>query len=182
MPLPQIIVIGDTVKFTLAATADYSAPTWTRKVALRQRLGAAVIDVTGVANAGSWDFTITATQSATLVAGEVQAQDWVEKAAERFTLAIGTLQAQPNVMAGGANFDGRTQVQKDLDAVQAAIRAKIAGGDVQEYTIGSRSLKKMMMADLIALENKLRLDVARERRGAAAAQGLGNGRNVFVRF
>lgn len=68
------------------------------------------------------------------------------------------------------------------EAVQAAIRAIVSGGVVQEYKIGTRSLKKYEMADLIALEGKLKAEVKREQAAQLAANGLGNPHNLFVRF
>jgi hypothetical protein len=53
---------------------------------------------------------------------------------------------------------------------------------VQEYKIGTRSLKKYEMADLIALEGKLKAEVKREQAAQLAANGLGNPHNLFVRF
>jgi hypothetical protein len=53
---------------------------------------------------------------------------------------------------------------------------------VAEYTIGSRRLKKMEMADLLALESKLKVEVKREQAAAMVANGLGNPHNLFVRF
>jgi hypothetical protein len=58
----------------------------------------------------------------------------------------------------------------------------MAGGAVQEYRIGTRSLKRYELADLLALESKLKADVARENKAAMIANGLGNPHNLFVRF
>ena len=81
-----------------------------------------------------------------------------------------------------AALDGRTQAQKDLDAVQAAIRTIINGGVVRQYTIGNRSLSKYDLSDLLALETKLKADVNREQKAQLIANGLGNPFNLFVRF
>jgi hypothetical protein len=53
---------------------------------------------------------------------------------------------------------------------------------VQEYTIGSRRLKKMEMADLLTLESSLKTEVKREQKASMIANGLGNPHNLFVRF
>jgi hypothetical protein len=81
-----------------------------------------------------------------------------------------------------AAVDGRSQAQQDLDAVQAAIRALVSGGAVQQYSIGSRSLTKMRIEDLMTLESKLKADVKREQMAELMANGLGNPHNLFVRF
>jgi hypothetical protein len=106
----------------------------------------------------------------------------VSAGSERFTISTGSMEVQANVAVTTGAFDGRTQFEKDLDAIRAEMRARIEGGSVQEYSIGNRSLKKMPMADLIALETKLKSDVARETRRKRIAQGLDSGRAVYVRF
>ena len=66
--------------------------------------------------------------------------------------------------------------------MQAAIRALIAGGAVQEYKIGNRNLKRYDLPDLIQLEGRLKAEVKREDQAELIANGLGNPRNMFVRF
>jgi hypothetical protein len=53
---------------------------------------------------------------------------------------------------------------------------------VAEYTIGNRRLKKLEMADLLALESNLKASVKREQAAQLQANGLGNPHNLFVRF
>ena len=80
------------------------------------------------------------------------------------------------------NYDGRTQLQKDLDTIQAAIRNIINGGLVQEYKIGTRSAKKYELSELLALESRYKAELTREKQGEMMANGLGNPRQTFVRF
>ena len=183
MNIPAIFFAGDTVKWSEPALPNYTSADWTRTVSLRHGTDADVLNIVGVAaTGGGWDFTITATQSATLGTGTVFVQDAVSKDGERFTVANGTVMVRANMAATTGAFDGRSQAQIDLDALRAEMRARITGGSVAEYTIGNRSLKKMPMTDLIALETKLKADVAREKRADRLAAGLNSGRNVFVRF
>jgi hypothetical protein len=100
------------------------------------------------------------------------------------TLGSGSLTLEPSLAytsAPGA-FDGRSQAEKDLEAVQSAIRTLLAGGSTKEYRIGNRTLKRYDMAELLQLEGKLKADVAREKQAEMIANGLGNPRNMFVRF
>lgn len=184
MNVPALIYSGDTVKWNEPATADYSSTaSWVATFSLKHADGNDALTVTGVADgAGGWNFTLTAVQTATLHASIHWWQLVVTKAGERYTLGTGDLAVQGDIPASGNHYDGRSQSQIDLDAVRAAMRARIAGGEVQEYSIGNRSLKKMPMADLIALETKLKADVARENRADRLAKGLNSGRSVFVRF
>lgn len=183
MNIPGLIYAGDTVTWTEQATAEHNSATWSRAVALRHATDADAINVTGVANAtGGWDFTVTANQSKTLGVGAIYWHDTVTSGAVRNTIGAGKLEVKANIAGTGTTYEGRTQAQIDLDAVRAAMRARIAGGEVMEYSIGNRSLKKMPMPDLIGLESKLKADVTREARADRIAQGLGGGRSVYVRF
>ena len=85
------------------------------------------------------------------------------------------------VIAPGA-FDGRTQAQKDLDAVKAAIRSIVAGGAVSEYRIGTRNLKRYDLSELLELESRLKSIVAKENKAKLIASGLGDPHNLYVRF
>lgn len=183
MNIPALIYAGDTVQWSELATPLYSSPTWTRTVSLRHATDADALNVVGVPDGvGGWDFTITATQSAALGAGTVYWQDYATNGATRNTLGNGTIGVKANLAAATGTFDGRTQAQIDLDAVRAAMRAIVTGGATQQYSIGNRSLTKMSMPDLIALETKLKADVAREARADRLAKGMNSGRAVYVRF
>lgn len=184
MGVPASIYAGDTVKFNIPATTDYSSTTsWVGTFTLKHDTGNDAISVTGVADgSGGWDFTLTATQTAGFHVETHWWQLYVTKAAERYTLSQGSLQVFANIPTAGNTYNGRSQAQIDLEAVQAEMRARISGGGVQEYTIGNRSLKKVPMADLIALESKLKADVARDLRADRIAKGLNSGRAVYVRF
>lgn len=185
MNVPALIYAGDTVKWNEPATPDYSsAAGWAASFVLKHASGGEHLSaVSGVADgAGGWNFTITAAQSAQL---DVNGHWWqltVSKDGERYTLGTGKLEVKADIPAAGNTYDGRTQAQIDLDAVRAEMRARVTGGSVQEYSIGNRSLKKMPMADLIAMETKLKADVAREARADRLAKGMNSGRAVYVRF
>lgn len=184
MGVPSSIYAGDTVKFNIPSTAAYnSGASWVGTFTLKHNTGNDAISVTGVADgSGGWNFTITAAQTANL---HVQVHWWqlyVTKTAERYTLGQGELLVLANIPNAGTTYNGKSQAQIDLESVQAEMRARITGGGVQEYTIGNRSLKKVPMTDLIALESKLKADVARELRATRIAKGLDSGRAVYVRF
>jgi hypothetical protein len=82
-------------------------------------------------------------------------------------------------------FDDRSQAQKDLEAVEEAIRALTTGA--QEYQIGSlgnggRKVVRADLAELIKWRDRLKAEVAREKRAEMIAQGLGDPRRLYVRF
>jgi hypothetical protein len=96
----------------------------------------------------------------------------------------GQIEVQPSLAYTGTPgaFDGRTQAQQDLDAVQAAIRSLISGGAVSEYRIGNRNLKRYDLSELIELESRLKSIVAKENKAKLIASGLGDPHSLYVRF
>ncbi len=186
--IPAQIRAGDTIRWrdvpgrdNLGNAIDSS---WTLTYYLRTNTNHEGATVVGTAYGTGWEFLIAQGTSAGFDAGQWYWQAEARKSGEHVTLGAGqlTVQAGLNYTGQPAAFDGRSQAQKDLDAVQAAIRSIISGGAVAEYTIGSRRLKKMEMADLLALESKLKAEVKREQAAAMVANGLGNPHNLFVRF
>jgi hypothetical protein len=188
--IPAQIRAGDTVKWRDVASSDNlgnaisSSGGWTLTYYLRFNKTHEGATVVGTAYGTGWEFLIAQGTSTGFDSGQWYWQAEATKSGEHVTLGAGQLEVLPGLSYAGqpSAFDGRSQAQKDLDAVQAAIRAMIAGGAVAEYTIGSRRLKKMELADLLTLEGKLKAEVKREQAAALAANGLGNPHNLFVRF
>lgn len=190
MNIPAQIRAGDTVKWREVAARDNlgnpisSSDGWGLYYYLRTNTASEGATVTGTAYGTGWEFTIAQATSAAFDAGTWFWQAEARNSGVHVTLGAGQLEVLPGLSYTGTPgaFDGRSQSQKDLDAVQAAIRAMISGGAVAEYTIGNRRLKKLEMADLLALESNLKASVKREQAAQLQANGLGNPHNLFVRF
>ena len=181
MNIPEYIYAGDTVKWSEESTNGRTSADWSMVAVLKDGAGHDNVTVNGVANAsGGWDFSIADETTAEWTVGTHYWQIYVTKSGDRFTVASGEMLVRAAVSHGGNTFDGRTQAQKDLDAVKAAIRDRIAGDATVEYTIGNRSLKKEALASLITLRQQLEADVAREKQAKRLSDGVG--RAVFVRF
>ncbi len=189
MQIPSQIQAGDTITWRDEATVDnlgnpISSADYTLTYYLRTNTAAEGATVVGTAYGSGWQFTISAATSAPFDAGTWYWQAIATKAGSTITVGTGSTEVLPALTYAGipTAYDGRTQAQKDLDAVQAAIRTILNGGAVQEYRIGTRNLKKYDLADLLQLEAKLKADVKREEAAQLMANGLGNPRNMFVRF
>ena len=189
MNIPSTIRSGDTVKWRDDASVDVfgneiTSSDWTLKYYLRTNTATDGATATGSAYGTGWEFTLAASSTAAFDSGNWYWSAVATKDSEVITLGSGSLKVEAALTYSGtpAAYDGRTQAQKDLDAVQAAIRAIIDGGVVQEYRIGTRNLKKYDLADLLQLEGKLKAEVKREQQAELIANGLGNPRNMFVRF
>ena len=191
MNIPTTIRAGDTVKWRDDASTDVfgnevTSSVWTLKYYLRTNTASEGATVTGSTYGTGWEFTIAASTTSAFDAGNWFWQAIATRTSPDETLTLGngglTVEAALSYSGTPGAFDGRTQAQKDLDAVQAAIRAIVDGGVVQEYRIGTRNLKKYDLPDLIQLEGKLKAEVKREQQAELIANGLGNPRNMFVRF
>jgi hypothetical protein len=185
MRIPSEIISGDTVTWNDDATHDTLgnsiASDWTLTYYLRNTKQ---LTVTATANGTGWTTTITAAQSATLPPGKYYWQASVSKSGQRLTLGTGTLTVMQDLagLSNTATYDGRTEAEVALAAIDAEIHARLTGGMAEEYTIGNRSLRKTPMKDLIELQSRYKMIVTRERQAQTIAQGLGNPRAVFVRF
>lgn len=140
-----------------------------------------------VAYNSGWKTTLTAAVSGSMLADP----NWFFQAVLTKTsdstvqeYSRGQIEVRPSLAYTGTPgaFDGRTQAQKDLDAVKAAIRSIVAGGAVSEYKIGSRNLKRYDLSELLELESRLKSIVAKENKAKLIASGLGDPHNLYVRF
>jgi hypothetical protein len=194
--IPAQIRAGDTVTWRDEASRDnlgaaidgsnHGLTYYLRTNTNHQGATVAGVTVAGTPAGSGWTFTIAKTTTDGFASGQWywQAVATANVGGAVTTLGAGQLTVLPGLDYTGqpSAFDGRSQAQKDLEAVQAAIRAIVSGGVVQEYKIGTRSLKKYEMADLIQLESKLKAEVKREQAATMVANGLGSPHNLFVRF
>lgn len=189
MNIPSQIIQGDTVVWTDAPAKDsqgnsITAPDWTLNYYFS---GPTVLQVTGVAENDGWKLTLTSAQTGALTEAATGDPNYywqatAEKAGVRVTLGTGTLRVAKNLATAVAGYDGRSQAEQDLAAVRDAIRARINGGLISEYMIGTRRLKNESMGELLALESRLKLIVSKERQAQSIANGLGDPRTTYVRF
>lgn len=186
MVIPKEIIAKETVSWDDPSTVDelgnsVDSSEWTLTYVFR---GAAGVTLTAATEGTGWRTSTTVSSFTT--AGTYYWQAILTKGGgtptDRKLLSSGRLEVKANLADASPTFDGRSQIRKDLEAVQSAIRAIISGGAVQSYTIGTRSLTKMQISDLLALESKLKADLVREEKAEAIANGLGNPNNLFVRF
>jgi hypothetical protein len=188
MRIPPTIRAGDTVTWRDDAAADalgdpITSSAWTLTYYLRTNTASEGATVTASAYGIGWQSTISATTSAAFDAGTWYWQAIATAGAAKVTLGSGqlaVLQALSYTGTPGA-VDGRSQSRQDLEAVQAAIRALISSGS-KAYTIGNRQLTKLDLPSLIERESYLKGLVVREEAAERIANGLGDPRNLFVRF
>lgn len=179
MNVPKELFAGDSATWEDNPTVDRLGgsidSTWTLKYVFGF---ANVVTVTATANGTGWTATISKTES-NVTAGDYYWQAYAETGSRRETIGSGRITIKP---ASGSAVTGKSQTQQDLEAVELAIRTMISGGAVQEYTIGGRSLRKISMADLLLLRDKLKYRLSQEKKAESIDNGLGNPSNMYVRF
>ena len=157
------------------------------RVWLRAAAAGAGIEAAATDTGDGWKVELSAVTTATMTAGawEVQVVSTVNGAP--LTTGRGALTVRKSLAFSGSPgaFDDRSQAQKDLDAIEEAIR-QLVGGAV-EYQIGTlssggRRVRRADLPDLIMWRDRLKAEVAREKRAEMIAQGLGDPRRLYVRF
>lgn len=190
MKIPSLITAGDSVSWTDYAFPDpqgASVGSIDYTLTYSFRGPGTPLDLTGTSQGTGWLFNMTAAQSALFNAGNGNLtwfwQAYAVKALVRVTAGDGTLVVKPNFsVITSTTFDASSQAEKILKAIEAEIQARIDGGATVEYTIGTRSLKKEPLAELLKLRSSYRNIVSRERRSQMIKNGLGNPSRVGVRF
>lgn len=184
MAQPAEFYQGDRVRWTEAGVPG-SATAVT--VWLRPINAGASVEVNATPLGDGWRVELSEAVTAGMSSGEwiLQVVALVDNG--RQTIRSGGLAVRQSLAGNGASggFDYRSQAQRDLDAVEEAIRALVTGA--QEYQIGSlgnggRKVVKADLAELIKWRDRLKAEVTREKRAEMIAQGLGDPRRLYVRF
>lgn len=176
------IVAGDTLDFQTSVTGYPATDGWTLKYYLTPRTaGTQIVLTAATASDGqSYRVQISPATSAGYAAGTYDWRARVEKTGAELTVDQGFVTIQVKV-AGLTASDNRSHARKVLEAIEALIETK-GTADVIEYSIGSRSIKKMTTTELLPWRDKYRWEVANEVDAERVADGLGNPRLVGVRF
>jgi len=148
---------------------------------------------TSLMAAGEWQLQVVCTVDAALLTtldGEyvtTAGGDPLSTIGAPITTGRGSFTVRQSLAFSGSAgaFDDRSQAQKDLDAIEEAIRALVSGA--VEYQIGSlgnggRKVRRVDLPELIKWRDRLKAEVAREKRAEMIAQGLGDPRKLYVRF
>ena len=190
MTFPTQIRAGDFVQWRIPADQDVfgnsiSSPDWSVVYYLRTNSGNEGATVNSSAYLDGFEFSIPATTTANFDAGDWFYQAVANKSGQEIqTIYTGSFKVLATMSYSGTPtpFDGRSQVEKDLENIEAAIRTIINGGVIKEYKIGNRNAKKYELAELLTLKSQLKVELVREKQAEMMANGLGNPRATFVRF
>jgi hypothetical protein len=177
---PSTFRAGDSVAWSRSLPEFLPADGWVLKYRLLYASGAAV-PITSSASGADHAVSLTSADTASWTAGTATLVAYVEKGSDRVTLESQQVAILPDLTAA-ANFDSRTQNQKALADLEAALATycKAGQGHVAEYDIAGRRMKFRTSAEIIELIDYYKRAVAKERAALAAISGGAPGR-VFYR-
>lgn len=184
---PTIFVPGDTLSWTIELADYLPGDGWTLNYAF-VKSGTAAIVIAGTDNLdGTHLIEMASTDTDDFATGHWQWQAYVTKTGgERHTVRTGTVEVMVDYATQTTGYDARSTAQVQLDAIEALISTKLAGGDVSSYSIstgsGSRSWAGMSLQELQIARDKLKAEVAREKAAERINSGLGGGRKILTRF
>lgn len=173
--------LDDPIRLPNGTLAD-PAGGWTLRYYLR---GPVSKDLTATAavSGGGWSTTLTASDSALLTAGPYGWAAQVSKAGERLTVGRGQTTIERDLAAVSGTHDPRSAAQRALEACEAALATfSASGGKVKSYQIAGRTMEFQTLGEVLQLQKFWALRVATEQAAGQVAQGLGNPRNLYVRF
>lgn len=185
MNIPSQLIAGDSASWADRPFQDaqgriFGSTGFALKYVLR---GPAVLDLPAVSSGDGWITSLTATQSADLQAGVYSAFAVVSSAAERFTFGPVRLTVKPDPLTAGLGFDGRSMARKALEDAELALsKFKASGGRMRKYKIGTREMEFESSTEILSLISYWRSRVLTEEKAEAAAKGLGDPTNLYVRF
>lgn len=187
MNIPAEFFQGDSVAWTDAAIRSrdgqsITSPDWTLTYHFG---GPTVFEVVGSPSAGGWSFALSSAETAAMTPSERPNYGWqavATKGAQRLTVGSGHARTVKTFDNATAPVDHRSRDEIDLASVQAAIRARIAGGGIAEYAIGSRRLRNEGLAELLKLEGVIKNRIRRSMRRQSIANGQGDPTISYASF
>jgi hypothetical protein len=175
--VPADFTIGESLAWKKSFSL-YPADSWTLKYYFRG--AGAGFDVTATADGTDFLCTVPKTATAACAAGRYSYQAFAEKSAEKILVDAGEITAIASLadLTTEEEFDGRSEIKKTLDAIDARLKGDVSKG-VLEYTIGDRQLKRYSLKELADLRGVYARLYAAEVR---AARGGGILKQNYVRF
>lgn len=180
--------MADPVPFVPVELSAGDTATWTRIVPDRSpadgwAIGYSVVNATaaysfgGTASGDGFLISVPAATTAAWAPGNYRLTEYVTKGAERYTLGTTPLRVLANLAGAVAGIDARSHARKVLDAIQTWLetRAPIAG----TVRLGDREVQNYPIAELLALRDRYRREVANEE---ALASGSVMGSRLLMRL
>ena len=181
---PYDAIAGDTWKWN-KTLADYKpSESWVLTYSFRSKTGTG-FNITASANSANdgWEIVAGKNSTVTYTAGEYDWAAYVAKSGERFLVDSGKLVIKTNIEAVSTSSTGdlRSHAKKMVDNIQAVLEGRI-DSDVENYTIGGRSISKIPITELVTLLNTYEEKLEEEEKKRRHDNKHGSGRMIKARF
>lgn len=180
MDYDRTLRAGDTWSW-VETVAGYDAGAWTLYYTAKSAAGGFQIAASAAGVQHRVDVNFATTEA--YQPGVYQVVRWAEQGAVRQTVDVQTWEVLPNVREGVPTqpVDLRSTAQRMLDATEAGIEKLLANTNETVQLPNGIAYTKRKLGDLISLRDKLRIEVAAEKRAAKLAAGLDVGGRLLVR-
>jgi hypothetical protein len=157
--IPTRLRAGDTARWRLDLPDYPPADGWALAYTLVTTTG--VISIVSAADGSAHLVEVPTATTAVWQAGRYTYQEYVTRTGERVTLSTGEVLIEPDLSQVIAGADTRSHARRVLDSIEAWLETKSAiAGSVQ---IGDRRVQQYPITELLALRDRYRAEVARER-------------------
>lgn len=154
---------------------------WTLTYYLRSSVAGAHTIVGSAHNSG-WELVVSAADSAAFNEGRWAWEAILSKGSDKYKIGSGDVEVKQTLSYSGTAGVIETRTQNEIDRDNIAIALRKFNDGVQEYTIGNRTFKRVHMNDLRVRLAELKAVCNRDKQAQLQKQGLGNPRNLAVRF
>lgn len=172
---PKTVTAGLSFQATVNLS-DYPAPEWELRAFLR---GKQNIDLLAAADGVLHVFSADAATTAAWATGAYWYSLRATKGTQVVEIAKGQIDVLPDLATVTGTYDGRTENQKALEAIDAVL-AKRATLDQERYRINNRELYRTPIGDLMKLRSFYVAAVRREKNANCGKSTFG--RRINVRF
>jgi len=155
---PTDIVAGDTTKFNTGFDAFTPEGGWICNFKLA---GSGSLQVSGMPVSSSWNFTLPATQTATLPPGLYTFAYIMTQNGEQYTVKSGRLYVKPSIAAANPG-DLVSQNQRILNAINNTIEGR-ANDDAQTITLFGKAISYLQPEMLLKMKAQYEYLVYMER-------------------
>jgi hypothetical protein len=174
---PTTLIAGDTAKWLKSFPDFLASAGWVLAYTLINASGKITFSAT--ANGDDYLVNVAAATTATWPAGTYSWRATVSLAGEVYTVETGTIVVAPAF--GVATLDNRSTARIALANLDAYITNN-NNLQAARYQIAGREIFRYPLSELLAVRDKLRIEVNRESAAADIARGLPDKRRVMVRF
>jgi hypothetical protein len=157
MNVPSKITKGVTLKWT-ESLSDYPASAWTLTYTFISPTDKQT--VIAVADGDDYEIHLGFGDTALFNTGRYDWQAFVDDGTDRYCVGSGTTQVIED-FASQPNYDGRSQLQQIVDAMDAYLLGN-ATDDQQQVRFNDREIRKYDRAELLQLRNQLKRELKAE--------------------